>query len=77
MISEAAITGKPIYVVQMITKKSNHRFIKFFNQFKNLNIIRDLNNNIEYWSYSKLNEVNKVAKVILKKMEINGIIKSS
>ena len=61
----------------MITKKSNHRFIKFFNQFKNLNIIRDLNNNIEYWSYSKLNEVNKVAKVILKKMEINGIIKSS
>ncbi len=35
MISEAAITGKPIYVAQMPEIKNNRRFKKFFNLFEN------------------------------------------
>ena len=42
MISEAAITGKPIYVAQMPAVKRNLRFKKFFNLFESLNIIKDL-----------------------------------
>ena len=33
MFSEAAITGKPIYVAQMNPKKNNFRFQRFFSQF--------------------------------------------
>ena len=42
MISEAAITGKPVYIAQMNHKRSIHRFEKFYKLFKDLGIIRDL-----------------------------------
>ena len=74
MISEAAITGKPIYVAQMNTKKSNLRFQKFFSQFKELNIIKDLTDKIELWSYNKLDEVNRISPLINEKIKKNGII---
>ena len=74
MISEAAITGKPIYVTQMIAKKNNLRFKNFFSKFKDLNIIRDLNDKIEIWSYEKLDEVNRISPLIVEKIKKNGII---
>ena len=61
MISEAAITGKPIYVAQMQTIKNNYRFEKFFELFKSLNIIKDLGNSLDNWSYEKLNETDKIS----------------
>ena len=61
MISEAAMTGKPIYVVQMDPIKKNDRFKKFFELFKSLNIIKDLENSLEKWSYDKLNETDKIS----------------
>ena len=73
MISEAAITGKPIYVAQMNTNKNNLRFQKFFSQFKQLNIIKDLTDKIDLWSYDKLDEVNRISPIInerIKKMEL-------
>ena len=73
MISEAAITGKPIYVAQMKTRRNNYRFRKFYNKFKRLGIIRDLEDNIDLWSYNKLDEANRVASTITEKMKINGI----
>ncbi len=74
MISEAAITGKPIYVAQMNNIKNNLRFQKFFSQFKQLNIIRDLTDNIDLWSYDKLDEVNRISPLIYEKIKKNGII---
>tara|TARA_B100000886_G_scaffold173552_1_gene118744 strand:+ start:1125 stop:2075 length:951 start_codon:yes stop_codon:yes gene_type:complete len=74
MISEAAITGKPIYVAQMAAKKSNLRFQKFFSQFKQLNIIKDLTDKIDLWSYDKLDEVNRISPIIYEKIKKNGII---
>ena len=61
MISEAAITGKPIYVAQMPTTKKNERFDNFFRLFESLKIIKNLDTVIDSWSYQKLNEANKIS----------------
>mgnify|MGYP001223772391 CR=1 FL=1 len=64
MISESAMTGKPIYVAQMPTIKKNGRFEKFFSLFKSLNIIKDLNSFPESWNYKKLNETDRISRYI-------------
>ena len=74
MISEAAVTGKPVYIAMMKAKKSIKRFQSFFNQFKNLGITKELTDNIDNWSYDKLDEVNRIAPLIKEKMKSNGII---
>jgi mitochondrial fission protein ELM1 len=74
MISEAAITGKPIYVANMKPKRNIYRFKKFYKLFKDLGIIRDLEEKIDSWGYNKLNEVNRVALLLKEKMKQNGII---
>ena len=68
MISEAAITGKPIYVVQMPAIKSNQRFKDFFNLFESLNIIKNLETSIESWDYKKLDETNRISSYIKDKI---------
>ena len=69
MISEAAMTGKPIYVAQMPSIKKNYRFKKFFELFKSLHIIKDLENSIEHWNYKKLNETDKISSYIKEKLK--------
>ena len=69
MISEAAITGKPIYIAQMPAIKSNKRFKNFFNSFASLNIIKELGSPVENWTYNRLNETNKIANQIKKKIK--------
>ena len=68
MISEAALTGKPIYVGLLPPLKNHYRFKKFRNLFKELNIIRALEDNLEIWSYEKLDETNRIAQEIKKKI---------
>ena len=74
MISEAAVTGKPVYTAMMKPTKSIRRFNRFFTQFKELGIIKELADNIDSWSYDKLDEVNRIAPLIKEKMKKNGII---
>ena len=69
MISEAAITGKPIYVAQMPPVKNNNRFQKFFEMFKKLNIIKDLDDKLEDWKYEKLNETDRISGYIKSKIK--------
>ena len=69
MISEAAMTGKPIYVAQMDPIKKNDRFKKFFELFKSLNIIKDLENSLEKWNYDKLNETDKISGYIKQQLK--------
>jgi uncharacterized protein len=74
MISEAAVTGKPVYIAMMKSKKVSKRFKSFYNQFNNLGITRELNDSVDNWSYDKLDEVNRIAPIIKTKMKLNGII---
>ena len=69
MISEAAITGKPIYVAQMPAIKNNKRFKKFFELFKSINIIKDLENSVDEWNYEKLNETDKISSYIKEQLK--------
>jgi len=68
MISEASLTGKPIYVAQISSSKNDYRFKRFRDLFKELNIIKELNDNLENWSYQSLDETNRVAQEIKKKL---------
>ncbi len=68
MISEAAITGKPVYVEELPAKKNDYRFKKFRDLFTKLNIIKKLDKNLEDWTYKKLNETNRIAKEIKEKI---------
>jgi len=74
MISEAAVTGKPVYIAMMRSFKPNGRFKKFYSQLRDLGITRELENTVESWSYNKLNEVTRIAPIIKTKMKKNGII---
>jgi mitochondrial fission protein ELM1 len=74
MISEAAVTGKPVYMAMMKPKKSIRRFKSFYSQFKQLGITKELSDTIDNWSYDKLDEVNRIAPLIRSKMKENGII---
>jgi len=70
MISEAALTGKPIYIANILPKKNDKRFQRFRNLFKELNIIRNLGEEIENWNYEKLDETNRVANIIKQKINL-------
>tara|TARA_B110001450_G_C17610119_1_gene476885 strand:- start:399 stop:1349 length:951 start_codon:yes stop_codon:yes gene_type:complete len=74
MISEAAVTGKPVYIAMMKPNRSIRRFKSFYNQFKDLGIAKELTDNVDNWSYDKLDEVNRIAPIIKEKMKKNGII---
>ena len=68
MISEAALTGKPIYVANISPKKNDKRFQKFRTLFRELNITRNLGEEVENWNYQKLDETNRVACIIKQKI---------
>ena len=68
MISEAAITGKPIYVAQILPKRDDFRFRQFRDLFFKLNIIRNLGDKLEVWNYEKLDETSRVASIIKNKI---------
>ena len=74
MISEASISGKPIYVFKLPFKRRSLRFIRFHREFEELNITRDLlsTNNLENWSYNKLCESERIAGIIKERI-IQGI----
>ena len=68
MISEAALTGKPIYIANILPKKNDKRFQRFRNLFRELNITRNLGEEVENWNYQKLDETNRVASIINQKI---------
>jgi len=68
MISEAALTGKPIYIASILPKKKDKRFQRFRNLFRELNITRNLGEEIKDWNYQKLDETNRVANIIKQKI---------
>ena len=68
MISEAALTGKPIYIAEIPAKSNDYRFRKFRDLFHKFKIIKNLNEKVEIWNYEILDETNRIAKEIKKKI---------
>ena len=68
MISEAALTGKPVYVAMIPAMRNDIRFQKFRNLLESMNIIRKLEDDLDTWSYEKLDETNRIAKKIKSKL---------
>ena len=68
MISEAAMTGKPIYVADLPVKREDRRFKKFRELFNKLNITKNLNEKLEIWNYKSLDETSRVAEIIKKQI---------
>ena len=64
-----ALTGKPIYIANILPKRNDKRFQNFRNLFRKLNIIRNLGEEIENWNYEKLDETNRVAKILKSKIQ--------
>ena len=70
MISEAATSGKPIFIAHMKAKKNNYRFKKFFELFREMGITRNLGEKIEDWNYNYFNEAERIAKIVKEKWNI-------
>ena len=68
MISEAAITGKPIYIADIPAKRNDQRFKTFRELFNKLNITKNLNEKLEIWNYKSLNETARIAEEIKKQI---------
>ena len=66
MISEAAITGKPIYTIKLKNIKNDYRFQRFFKLFQDLGIIRFFDGSIDHWTYEKLYETKRISNNIIK-----------
>ena len=68
MISEAALTGKPVYVAMIPAMRNDKRFKKFRDLLESMNIIRKLEDDLDTWSYEKLDETNRIARLIKEKL---------
>ena len=68
MISEAAASGKPIFVAHMEPKKNNYRFKKFFQLFREMGITKELGDRVDNWTYNRLNEADRIATLMSKKL---------
>ena len=69
MISEAAASGKPIFVAHMKARRNNYRFKRFFELFEKMGITRELGEKVETWSYNKHNEAQRLALKLKNKIE--------
>ena len=70
MISEAAISGKPIYVHHLTFKRKGKRIENFHREFSDLGITKDLINfnHLSDWTYNSLNESERIAIIIKKRI---------
>ena len=68
MISEAALTGKPVYVAMIPALRNDKRFQRFRILFEKMNIIKKLDSKLETWNYEKLNEADRIALEIKRKI---------
>jgi len=64
MISEAATSGKPIFVAHMQPKRNNYRFKRFYKLFGELGVIKNLGEKVENWTYDSFNEAERIAAII-------------
>ena len=70
MISEAAVSVKPIYVYHLKFKRKSKRIENFHKEFSELGITKDIIkfNHLSNWTYNPLNGSERIAIIIKKKI---------
>jgi len=68
MISDAATTGKPVYIIPL--EGGSAKFNTFHTHLKRLGILRDFDGTLEKWVYPPLTDAQNIAAVIKKKMAL-------
>ncbi len=64
MISECAITGKPIHIYHLPFKRNSERIIRFHREFEEKNITIKLDDKLETWNYEPLDEAKRIAGIL-------------
>lgn len=71
MISEAAYTGKPVFVYQLPFKRKSKRIENFHREFEKKGITRSFDEILYQWTYEPLNEAKRIAKMINERINNN------
>ena len=74
MISECAFTGRSIYVYHLPYKRNSKRISRFHKWFEENKITRKLQNTLETWQYTPLNEAERIAGILRLRI-LNNYIK--
>ncbi|MGE3770925.1 MAG: mitochondrial fission ELM1 family protein [Bdellovibrionales bacterium] len=67
MISEAAVTGKPIFVIDL--PGGSAKFDRFYNGLKDRNIIRTFDGTLADWTYEPIYETQRIARIVKERMQ--------
>ncbi len=70
MVSEAASTGKPVYVVEL--EGGNRKFRDFHQTMRDDGITRPFDGVLEHWEYAPLNDTEVVAEEIHRRMNLRN-----
>jgi mitochondrial fission protein ELM1 len=70
MVSEACSTGRPVLVAQM--PGGSGKFLEFHRQMRSTGYTRDFCGSLEHWTYVPLNDVTRVARQVLRRMDARG-----
>ncbi|WP_120498804.1 mitochondrial fission ELM1 family protein [Kiloniella sp. EL199] len=70
MVTEAASTGRPVFTVDL--QGGNKKFDRFHRKLRDDGIIRPFTGTLDSWHYPPLCESQRVAKIILKKLDDSG-----
>jgi mitochondrial fission protein ELM1 len=70
MPTEAAATGKPVYLLEMDGAQARKR--RFHAELASLGIIRWFDGALETWSYEPLRETERAAAEVLRRLERRG-----
>lgn len=71
MLSDAATTGKPVYIISM--DGSSAKFDKFHQNILNRGIAKTFMGDLEPWSYEPLRDSQKIAKEIQRLMQLRSL----
>lgn len=64
MLSEAATTGKPVYMVKL--EGQSPKFDRLYEALEKQGALKEFKGHIEHWSYTPLRDADKVAQAVLK-----------
>ena len=70
MVSEAATTGKPVYIINLDGARDRH--VRMLENLRNNGVIRNFEGQIDEWTYTPLNDAELVAREIRRKSGLFG-----